>query len=72
MRMPIHSNWLLYFHADEVLNRSDRTYNSYLLLLRLVPRLKEILEDPAVDSKMFDQFITQAGFLVLFIPSTSY
>ncbi len=55
-----------------MLNRSERTYNSYLLLLRLVPRLKEILEDPAVDSNMFSQFITQVGFLVLFIRSTSY
>jgi len=64
--------WLLYCYANKVLNRSERTYNSYLLLLRLVPRLKEILEDATVDSKMFNQFITQAGFLVLFIPSTSY
>ena len=48
------------------MNRSDRTYNSYLLLLRLVPRLKEILEDATVDSNMFNQFITQAGFLVSF------
>jgi hypothetical protein len=50
-----------------VLNRSERTYNSYLLLLQLVPRLKETLEDDTVDSKMFNQFITHAGFLVLFI-----
>jgi len=59
-------------YADKVLNRSELNYNSYLLLLHLVPRLREVLEDAMVDSKMFNQFITQAGFCILFITSTSY
>lgn len=42
------------------LNSSERTYKAYTLLLRLVPRLKQMLEDPNVDTDAFDGFISQA------------
>jgi hypothetical protein len=41
------------------LNSSERTYKAYGLLLRLVPRLKEMLEDPHIDTDAFEDFIAQ-------------
>ena len=49
----------LYVFTTDRLNSSDRTYKAYLLLLQLVPRLKEILEDSSVDTDAFDHFIAQ-------------
>jgi hypothetical protein len=40
-------------------NSSERTYKSYTLLLRLVPRLKEMLDDSSVDTDTFDHFVAQ-------------
>ena len=41
------------------LNSSERIYKDYTLLLRLVPRLKAMLEDPTVDTDTFNHFIAQ-------------
>jgi hypothetical protein len=41
------------------LNSSERTYKAYTLLLRLVPRLKEMLEDSSIETDVFDGFIAQ-------------
>jgi ABC-type arginine transport system permease subunit len=40
-------------------NSSERTYKAYTLLLRLVPRLKEMLEDSSIETDVFDGFIAQ-------------
>ena len=40
-------------------NSSNRIYKGYTLLLQLVPWLKEMLEDPAVDTDTFNHFIAQ-------------
>ena len=36
---------------------ADRTYKAYTLLLRLVPHLKSLLEDPEADNEALDKFI---------------
>jgi hypothetical protein len=41
------------------LNSSERTFKSYTLLLRLVPQLKDMLNDSSVDTDTFDHFISQ-------------
>jgi hypothetical protein len=41
------------------LNSSERTYKAYTLLLQLVPRLKQMLEDPSIDTNAFDDFVAQ-------------
>jgi hypothetical protein len=43
------------------LNSSERTYKAYKLLLQLVLQLKEMLEDPHIDTDAFEDFIAQAG-----------
>jgi hypothetical protein len=40
-------------------NSSERTFKSYTLLLRLVPHLKDMLNDSTVDNDTFDRFISQ-------------
>lgn len=40
----------------------DRTFEAYELLLRLIPRLREIIEDPEID---LDEYIAQVNFLVM-------
>ena len=40
-------------------NSSERTFKSYTLLLRLVPQLKDMLNDSAVDTDTFNHFISQ-------------
>lgn len=42
-----------------LLNSSERKYKGYTLLLQLVPRVKEMLEDPTVDTDTFNHFIAQ-------------
>jgi hypothetical protein len=42
-----------------MLNSSERTYKAYTLLLRLVPRLKEMLEDSSIETDVFDGFLAQ-------------
>jgi len=49
----------LYAFITDSLNSSARTYKAYILLLQLVPRLKEMLEDSSVDTDAFDHFIAQ-------------
>jgi hypothetical protein len=36
----------------------DRTFMAYKLLMRLIPRLQEVLEDPGDDDSL-DQYIAQ-------------
>ncbi len=43
-------------------NSSNRIYKGYTLLLQLVPCLKEMLEDPAVDTDTFNHFIAQVPY----------
>jgi hypothetical protein len=38
---------------------SEHTYRAYTLLLQLVPRVKEMLEDSGVDTDTFNHFIAQ-------------
>ena len=45
------------------LNSSERTYKAYTLLLRLVPRLKEMLEDSSIETDVFDGFIAQVRYI---------
>jgi hypothetical protein len=44
------------------LDSSNRIYKGYTLLLQLLPRLKEMLEDPAVDTDTFNHFIAQVRY----------
>jgi hypothetical protein len=43
-------------------NSSNHIYKGYTLLLQLVPRLKEMLEDPTVDTDTFNHFIAQVRY----------
>ena len=43
-------------------NSSNRIYKGYTLLLQLVPRLKEMLGDPAVNTDTFNHFIAQVRY----------
>jgi hypothetical protein len=49
----------LYAFTADRLNSSNRTYKAYVLLLQLVPQLKEMLEDSSVDTVAFNHFIAQ-------------
>ena len=40
-------------------NSSERTFKSYTLLLQLVPQLRDMLNDSAIDMDTFDRFISQ-------------
>ncbi len=54
----------VYALAADRSNSSERTFKSYTLLLRLLPRLKDMLGDPNVDSDTFERFLSQVhGFL---------
>jgi len=46
-------------YTTDRLNSSERIYKSYTLLLQLVPRLKEMLDDSSVDTATFNHFVAQ-------------
>ena len=48
-------------------NSSQRTFKSYTLLLRLVPQLKDMLNNSAVDTDTFDRFISQVQCFLSYV-----
>jgi len=62
----------IYALTTDKLNSSERTFKSYTLLLRLVPRLEEMLDDSSVDTDTFNRFIAEVRMLFISRVSLSF
>ena len=65
MRMSTFHLWL---YISSSVSRRDRTFTSYKLLLRLVPQLKSVIQDPEL--AVLNTFLSNVRYLHTVLLST--
>jgi hypothetical protein len=67
MRMSTSHLWL---YISSSVSRRDRTFTSYQLLLRLVPQLKSVIQDPEL--AVLNTFLSNVRFLHILLSTFSH